>query len=89
MPYELGTRAIVVRFTMPRLSNIAHFQSQRKAAVLCANSPRAPAAGRHVNEWRVFGPIWTLADVSGRIARRCGVHVPGDSALHVLQQVVL
>jgi hypothetical protein len=37
--YERETRIKLLRFTMPGLFNIAHFQNQRKTVVLCA--PRA------------------------------------------------
>jgi hypothetical protein len=36
--YELETRTKLMRFTLPRLFNIAHFQNQRKTVVLCKNA---------------------------------------------------
>jgi hypothetical protein len=62
--YELETRIKLMRFTMPRLFNIAHFQNQRKTVVLCMNALQTRAGGRQVNGWKGFGPLWTLADVS-------------------------
>jgi hyperosmotically inducible protein len=81
---ELETRITLMRFTMPRLFNIAHFQNQRKTAVLCMNALQTRAAGRQVNGWKVFCPLWTLADVSVSQDRDKGVvtlggHVPSDS----------
>jgi hypothetical protein len=46
--YELKTQITLMRITMPRLFNIAHFQNQRKTAVLSMNALQPRAGGRQV-----------------------------------------
>src|ERR1700687_6101881 len=55
--YELETRIKLMRFTLPRLFNIAHFQNQRKTVVLCMNALQTRAGGRQVNGWKGFGNV--------------------------------
>jgi hypothetical protein len=43
--YVLETPIMLMRFTMPRLFNIAHFQNQRQTAVLCIINALQTRAG--------------------------------------------
>jgi hypothetical protein len=64
--YEPETQIMLMRFTMPRLFNIAHLQNQRKTALLCMNASQTRAGGRQV---LTGGRLWLAMDFGGRFPK--------------------